>query len=608
HGVAGSRGQSRPSMAAMFATTTTDAVVSACVPTPPPKLPLAVAMVISKERAGRPTARRYRHRRRSNGRKRAEHLAERLRAALPDFRVRRLLLQPDEWKHSGGSPLVWRELVGRGGRGLLLGGLDDFLQHCQEYYGVVSDMSSEMALKIAAENREAEEKRKEEVELQASLLQPIHIWIAGGRRWRSKRRRWEDEVKEEKREVVVEKEVREEEKGEEEEEEEVKEEKVLEKEEEEVKEEKVEKKEEEVGAEKEKDGMQEEEKKVREEVEEKKWRRRKAGEGEGGGEGKREGGGEGEVREKVEEKEEQVREKVEEKDEEGGEEEKEKEVGEEEEKAKEEKEEEREETRREKELLRRLSARYRRYGQLIGERANRQRRHRQGVAVLVAGDAHLNLKCALLAENAPSVDPRCFVAVATPLESAARASVAQKLGRRPADVTGVRVWGNLSGVFHVDLQSSRVFHHVGAIQGPPLFSRPVLEVLQDRNWLKTDLPALVSGRRGATESKTQGPTMTAAAAASSMSIAHGILTVLKAWNGGSRCPEQGEEEEAVVLSLGVCCQGHPYVPNGVVCSIPVTFSEGVWSPVLEGVHMEGELRETLEQALDQLRWVKLLSK
>jgi len=49
----------------------------------------------------------------------------------------------------------------------------------QEYYGVASDMSSEVALKIAAENQEAEEKRKEEAELQASLLQPIHVWIVG---------------------------------------------------------------------------------------------------------------------------------------------------------------------------------------------------------------------------------------------------------------------------------------------------------------------------------------------------------------------------------------------------------------------------------------------
>lgn len=34
------------------------------------------------------------------------------------------------WKHEH-SPLVWRELVEQGGKGMLLGGLSDFLEHCQ---------------------------------------------------------------------------------------------------------------------------------------------------------------------------------------------------------------------------------------------------------------------------------------------------------------------------------------------------------------------------------------------------------------------------------------------------------------------------------------------
>ena len=50
--------------------------------------------------------------------------------------------------------------------------------------------------------------------------------------------------------------------------------------------------------------------------------------------------------------------------------------------------------------------------------------------------------------------------------------------------------------------------------------------------------------------------------------------------------------------------GHPYVPDGVVCSVPVTLSEGRWSPVLEGVDMGDELEETLMLAVDELRQVK----
>ncbi|CAL8308433.1 unnamed protein product [Merluccius merluccius] len=573
---------------------------------------------------------------------RAQLLGEQLRASLADFQVHEILVQPDEWEvwldhtcrahgwsHSG-SPVVWRELVGRGGRALLLGGLADFLEHCQQYYGVVTDMSSEMMLKIAAENREAEEKRKEEAQRQASLLQPFHIWIAGAlnpacpiliphllseqlfpasssasslvvslhllhlegeeealRALRTeaeelalpllhqvtahtgleeafrdadvvilldeqevavreeREREKGEEVKEVKEEVSEKDAVKEELRGEKEDEakeevkgekgDEVKDEREVRKDKEEVREkveeEKVEEKEGEVRAEKEKD--------VRDE----------------------------EAKENVEEKGKEARDGKDARD-----------------KEREEKDEEARETQREKELLKRASVRYRCYGQLIGERANVR-----GVVVMVAGDAHLNLKCALLAENAPAIDPRHFVAVATPLEYAARARVAQKLGGRAAGkyVTDVRVWGNLNGAIHLDLQRARVFNHAGAIQGPAFFSRPVLEVLHDGNWLKTDLPAMVSGRRATAASEPQGRAV-------SMSIAHGILVVLKAWNGVSH-------PEGEVLSLGVHCQGHPYVPDGVVCSIPVTVSEGGWSPVLEGVHAGDELRETLQLAVDQLR-------
>lgn len=34
------------------------------------------------------------------------------------------------WKHKD-SPLVWRELVDQGGKGMLLGGFSEFLEHCQ---------------------------------------------------------------------------------------------------------------------------------------------------------------------------------------------------------------------------------------------------------------------------------------------------------------------------------------------------------------------------------------------------------------------------------------------------------------------------------------------
>ncbi|CAL8284237.1 unnamed protein product [Gadus morhua 'NCC'] len=600
----------------------------------------------------------------------AENLGDQLQGSLPYFRIHKILVAPDEWeewldvtcrshgwRHSE-SPLVWRELLDRGGKGMLVGGLADFLEHCHEYYGVMSDMSTDMMLKIAVETREMEEIWREEKKLQASLRQPLNVWISGALNptcsiliphllsehifpWASTLfgislhlLHWEGEeealhalhvetewlglpllhqvtahagLEEAFRDADLvilldeeedagnqgggggrgeEGEEREDER--EEEDEKVKEGKDGREVVEDVREEKEEVREEEKEEVREKveEGRELKEKEVREGDEEK-----EAGKLEEEQEKveKEEGGVRAEKKDE-EVRDEEVLEKEEKVEEERGE-VKEKEEEEQEEEVEEMTDEEAEEARRRKSLLQRISARYRRYGRLIGERASRRRGG--GVRVMVAGDAHLNLKCALLAESAPSLDPGLFVAVATPLETAASARIALKLGRRTTDVSGVIVWGNPSGTFGVDLQRARVFDHTGAIQGPRSFSRPVLEVLHDRTWLKTDLPELLKGR-GATSASDAG-----GARPASVSVAHGILAVLEVWNGVPH-----PEAEGRVFSLGVCCQGHPYVPDGVVCSVPVTLSEGRWSPVLEGVDMGDELEETLMLAVDELRQEK----
>uniref|UniRef100_A0A672YV85 Malate dehydrogenase 1B, NAD (soluble) n=1 Tax=Sphaeramia orbicularis TaxID=375764 RepID=A0A672YV85_9TELE len=97
----------------------------------------------------------------------AELLADTLQRCLPDFRTHKIAILPDEWKEwlestcqKNGwkhvqSPLIWRELVDQGGKGMFLGGFSDFLEHCQDYYNITSDMSTEMMLKVAEENLSA---------------------------------------------------------------------------------------------------------------------------------------------------------------------------------------------------------------------------------------------------------------------------------------------------------------------------------------------------------------------------------------------------------------------------------------------------------------------
>ena len=62
-----------------------------------------------------------------------------------------------QWKSTKQtSPVIWRELIDRGGRGTLVGGLDDFQEYAQCYYGTILDnfMTNSSALfrLIAEEN------------------------------------------------------------------------------------------------------------------------------------------------------------------------------------------------------------------------------------------------------------------------------------------------------------------------------------------------------------------------------------------------------------------------------------------------------------------------
>ncbi|XP_037135356.1 putative malate dehydrogenase 1B [Syngnathus acus] len=120
----------------------------------------------------------------------AELLADRLQRSLPNFQIHKISILPDEWtdwlqdtckrndwKHEE-SPLVWRELVHQGGKGMFLGGFNDFLEHCQNYYNITSDMAEEMMESIAQENLETKISLIKEAQYHASLIQPLHIWIS----------------------------------------------------------------------------------------------------------------------------------------------------------------------------------------------------------------------------------------------------------------------------------------------------------------------------------------------------------------------------------------------------------------------------------------------
>lgn len=80
------------------------------------------------------------------------------------------------WSHEK-SPLVWRELIDRGGKGVFIGGANEFQEYAKGYYGIESDLVSSDMSKIAAENMQTKtEIDKEEADFKA-LSQPVNICI-----------------------------------------------------------------------------------------------------------------------------------------------------------------------------------------------------------------------------------------------------------------------------------------------------------------------------------------------------------------------------------------------------------------------------------------------
>ncbi|CAF5088960.1 unnamed protein product, partial [Rotaria magnacalcarata] len=91
----------------------------------------------------------------------------------------------NQWKSSKrSSPLIWRELMERGGRGTLVGDLDDFQEYAQCYYGTILDhfMTNSSALfrLIAEENIQQYTQdialKKQFIE---QTLNPYHVCIVG---------------------------------------------------------------------------------------------------------------------------------------------------------------------------------------------------------------------------------------------------------------------------------------------------------------------------------------------------------------------------------------------------------------------------------------------
>uniref|UniRef100_A0A452VCD8 Putative malate dehydrogenase 1B n=2 Tax=Ursus maritimus TaxID=29073 RepID=A0A452VCD8_URSMA len=441
----------------------------------------------------------------------AELLADYLQKNLPDFRVHKITQHPrvweewlkdlcekNKWSHKK-SPIIWRELLDRGGAALLLGGYNEFLEYAQLYYGVTSSMTTELMKVIAQENLETHTEKELEEETRKDLIHPLQVWITSasapacyhlipiltsgevfGMHTEVSLNLLDNKQTEENLHMIV-----------------------------------------------------------------------------------------TETRDlvapllrsvsictRVEDAFRQahviiVLDEVTD-----------------------------QEVHTLEDCIRSRLPLCRLYGYLIEKNAH------DSVRVIVGGKTFVNLKTVLLMRYAPNVAHN-IIAVALGVEGRARAVLARKLRTTPSCIKNVIVWGNISGNNYIDLRKAKIYRYESAIWGPPNYSRPVLSLVFDSEWVNRQYVETL--QKQTATGKQFGAIL----------AAHSIATTLKYWYQGS---PPGE-----IVSLGVLSEGQFGIPEGIVFSMPVKFENGTWVVLtdLEDIEISEQIMTRMTSDLIQEKLVAL---
>lgn len=210
---------------------------------------------------------------------------------------------------------------------------------------------------------------------------------------------------------------------------------------------------------------------------------------------------------------------------------------------------------------------------------------KKDVRVVIAGNGPVNFNASMMIKNAPDIPRQNIVASSRMVENHAKALIAERLKVNSAGVVDIVIWGNANGSHFVDVTEGRVHGYDGAIWGPPSYSVPVGEMVHDDKWLEGEYLEALEKRREMVEGALQHP--------KSMSHAASAASLLAHWWGGA--------PDGQIFSLGVYSEGLYGIPEGMVFSLPVSFSlPGYWS-VVQDKSLTDENKEKLGNIIKELQ-------
>jgi malate dehydrogenase len=197
------------------------------------------------------------------------------------------------------------------------------------------------------------------------------------------------------------------------------------------------------------------------------------------------------------------------------------------------------------------------------------------VRVLVVGNP-ANTNALIAASHAPDVPAERFTAMTRLDHNRALTQVARRAGVPVGDVRRVAIWGNHSASQYPD-----VFH--AEIAGEP--APRVLDVPDDgAGWLADELVPTVA-KRGAAIIEVRGGSSVASAANAAIDHLHD-------WTHGT--------PDGDWTSAGLVSRGEYGVPEGLVCSFPVTSDGGPRWHVVEGLELNAFSRARIDASVAEL--------
>jgi malate dehydrogenase len=202
------------------------------------------------------------------------------------------------------------------------------------------------------------------------------------------------------------------------------------------------------------------------------------------------------------------------------------------------------------------------------------------VRILVVGNP-CNTNCLIARAHAPEIPDERWFAMTRLDENRAKYQLARKAGVQVGTVTNMAIWGNHSGTQYPDAAHARIG------------GRPAPIVIGDETWLQGEFRKTVQGRGGAI--------IKARGVSSAGSAASAIVDSVRAIHGGTPPGDW--------TSLAVVSHGEYGVPEGLICSFPVTSDGTSWQVVPDidhGPDGEQRIRTSVAELVDEQRQVREL--